>query len=197
MEAWIAREVERKRVNELRRKWAPWEGTPETNERIAKVPERQRQSALSRMAKLGTISADELAAAHEIARIVEMIEGDVSVRSASLEARVDCSGSSRDILVESLGRIRAEVAYSAWCEVIPMPRQMIIDMVVRDQSYRAITNSYGINWRTARKRLITALRLWDRVRLEARNKVTDETVADIYQRLGEGMLLAPKPKEAA
>lgn len=170
------------------------EGTPETHERIAIVPERRRQSALSRMVKLGKITADELAAAQQIAQVVEMIERGVSVRSASLEARVDNSGSSRDALVESLGRIRAEVAYRAWREAIPMPRRMIIDLIVTDVSYVRLAKSYNLHWQTARKRLITALRMWPSFQIQARQSVTKDTVHEVYSKLGDGVLLQPKPR---
>jgi hypothetical protein len=190
------RDAERRvSIDKLERKWAPWEGTPETNERIARVPERQRQSPLARMVKIGSISAEELASAHEICRVVEIIDRDVMVSCSSLEARVDHSGSGRNILIESLGRIRAEVAFQAWHEMIPMPRAMIMDMIVRDVNYRQTSNKYNINWRTARKRLKTALRLWETVKIEARHKITEEAVSDVYQLLGEGILREPQKKE--
>jgi len=178
----------------LAEKWRPWEGTPETNERIAQVPEHRRQSPLARMARLGKITADELADANEIASIVEMIERGVSVRSASLEARVDFAGSGRDALVESLGRIRMEIAYTAWRKAIPDPKRMIIDMLTGNVGYVDLARIHGMHWRTARKKLMTAIRIWPRFKYEARQSVDAETVQETYSRLGEGTLLAPKPK---
>lgn len=182
------------KIDRLNDKWRPWEGTPETNERIDRLPSRRRQSSIDRMHTLGKITADELAAAHEIASVVEMIERSVSVRCASLEARVDFAGSGRDALIESLGRVRMEVAYRAWREAIPVPRRMIIDMVLSDRSYVALSRHYKLNWRTARKRLVSALRLWQDCKEAARDNVRREDMGLVYARLGEGQLLPPKPR---
>ncbi|WP_422057339.1 hypothetical protein [Sphingomonas sp.] len=178
----------------LEAKWSHKQGAPETLERIDRVPEHRRQSPLSRMAKLGKIDAEDLAAAEEIASVVEMIERSVSVRSGSLEARVDCSGSARDQLVESLGRIRLEVAYRAWRNSIPNPKRLIIDMVLTNTPYVRLAKEHGLHWRTARKRLISALRMWPSFKLLARHTVKRDDVEDAYARLGEGTLLAPRPK---
>lgn len=169
-------------------------GTPETLARIDAVPDRRRQGALARMAMMGKITTDELSAACEIAQVAEMIERGVGIRSASLEARVDGSGSGRDVLVESLGRIRAEVTYTAWRQHIPLPRAMILDMVIHDKPYVAAARAHGLNYRTARKRLISSLRLWSELREEANRSVTDQVVEMAYARLGEGSLAHPLPK---
>ena len=169
-------------------------GTPETLAKHEAIPARQREGALARMAMLGKVTIDELAAAQEIIDIAEMIERGVSVRSASLEARVDGSGSGRDVLVEGLGRIRAEVAYTAWRQHIPMPRAMILDMIVRDKPYVAAARAYNLNYRTARKRLISSLRLWMELKDAAYRDVTDDAVQAVYARLGEGALAHPLPK---
>ncbi len=183
-----------KRRDALVAKWRPWEGTPETNERIASTPSHRREWPLDRMARLGTIDADELAAAEEIAQVIEAIERSVSVRSGSLEARVDCSGSARDALVESLGRIRLEVTYREWREKIPVPRRMILDMLTTNVPYNRLAKRHRLHWRTARKRLISALRLWISLRADARRVVDREAVEDAYARLGEGVLVVPRPK---
>lgn len=176
------------------------EGTPETHERFNAQPDRVRRvagSPLHRMEALGTITSDERAAAEEIASIVEMIERSVSIRSASLEARVDNSGSARDALIESLGRIRLEVAYRAWRQAIPQPRRMILDMILTNVPYVRLAKSYRMHWRTARKRLITALRMWPEFRMLARHSVDEADVQEVYARLGDGVLLAPRPKAEA
>jgi hypothetical protein len=179
---------------ELVERYGHKQGTPETYARIDAVPKRQRQGALARMAELGTIDIDEFAAACEIAAVAEMIESNVGVRASSVEARVDGSGSARDVLVEALGRVRAEMTYTIWRQHIPMPRAMILDMVVRDLPYVAVSRAYRLNYRTARKRLISALRMWMEISWEVRRTVTTDEVLEVYQRLGDGVLLAPKPR---
>jgi hypothetical protein len=190
----MLRAESRERRAGLLEKWTPWEGTPETNERIAVIPSRRRQSAVFRMVALGKLSLDDAASATEIAQIVEMIESPVSVRSASLEARVDQSGSARDAVVESLNRIRAERAYTEWRESLPHPRRMIIDMIVKDAGYVQLARAHKMNWRRARRALITALRAWPGFKMAAHRTIGEDDVHEAYNRLGEGTLLAPKPK---
>jgi len=182
-----------------------WEGTPETHEKFSQAPDRVSRfghSAIHRMHALGKITAEELAAAEEIAMVVEMIERDVSMGTGSFAilsemlVRVDCSGSARDQLVESLGRIRLELAYRAWRKCVPQPRRMIIDMVTTNVPYVRLAAEYGMHWRTARKRLITALRMWPEFKDFARASVGRADVGEAYERLGEGTLLAPRPKPA-
>lgn len=165
------------------------EGTPETHEKANALPERRRQSPLHRMERLGKISADERAAAEEIAGVAERIRRAGSIRSASLETRIDFANSGRDQLVESLGRIRLEVAYRAWREAIPQPRTMVLDMIMTNQSFVQLARAHGMQWRTARKRLITALRMWPEMAAAARRDVDREDVEAVYARLGAGELL--------
>lgn len=175
-------------------RWSHKQATPETLEAIEAVPSRRRQWPIQRMFELGKISPEEKLAAEEIAGIVEMIERPVSVGCASLEARVDFSGSARDQLAESLGRVRLEVAYRAWRSQIPNPRRMIIDMILTNTPYVRLAGSYGMHWRTARKRLVSALRLWGEVRMVTRAQVDREAVQAVYARLGEGELTQPRPR---
>lgn len=169
------------------------EGTPETHEKFNAVPQRRRDWPLARMVRLGTIDADELASAHEIASVAEMIERQVGIGAASLEARVDHSASARDALVESLGRVRMEVAYTSWRAAIMEPRRMILDMLLTNVSYVELARINGLHWRTAKKRLIHALRIWPSHKIAAR-AVDREEVEEVYRRIGEGILLQPKPK---
>lgn len=189
------REAEAEMQREVKRShWSHKQGTPETLEAIEATPSRRRQWPIQRMFELGKISPEEKLAAEEIAGIVEMIERSVSVGCASLEARVDFSGSARDQLVESLGRVRLEVAYRAWRSQIPNPRRMIIDMILTNTPYVRLAGSYGMHWRTARKRLVSALRLWGEVRMVTRAQVDREAVQVVYARLGEGELTQPRPR---
>ncbi|HEX7851738.1 MAG TPA: hypothetical protein VF485_18550 [Sphingomonas sp.] len=165
------------------------EGTPETHEKANALPERRRQSPLHRMERLGKISADERAAAEEIAGVAERIRRAGSIRSASLETRVDFANSGRDQLVESLGRIRLDITYRAWREAIPHPRAMVLDMILTNQSFVQLARAHGMQWRTARRRLITALRMWPEMAATARRDVDREDVEAVYARLGAGELL--------
>ena len=168
------------------------EGTPETHEKANALPERRRQSPLHRMERLGKISADERAAAEQIAGVIERIGRSGAIRSVSLETRVDHANSARDQLVESIGRVRVEVAYRAWRQAIPEPKAMVLDMIMTNQSFVRLARNHGMQWRTARKRLITALRMWPVMTAAARRDVEREDVEAVYARLGAGELLGSR-----
>lgn len=169
---------------ELLARWAHKnEGTPETHGNAAKL----RQSPLSRMVKLGKVSIDDFASAVEIAEIVEMIESSAGWKLFGYQDRVDNAGSGRDALVEGLKRVRLEVAYTAWRKVIPTPKRMIIDMICTDHvTYVALARRHGLHWRTARKRLIKALRLWPDMRDLAFKLVDREDLDAAHARLEGG-----------
>jgi hypothetical protein len=170
------------------------EGTAETHEHFNSIPSRRRDWPLARMARLGKITADELAAAHEIASIVEIFHRSGAVGCASMEARVDYAGSAKDALIETLGRIRMELAYRGWREAIPEPKSMILDMIMLNVPYVVLAKQHRLHWRTARKRLMTALRLWPTFKILAKHEVAEADVFEVYQRIGEGVLMAPKPR---
>lgn len=121
---------------------------------------RQSRSALAYMRERGSITDDQFAYAMEIASIAEMIERSVATSGASMEARVDCSGSAKDQLHESLYRVRAEGAYTEWRSKLPLPRRMVIDMVTRDAGLAAIASEHNMGWPRARTILINALDAW-------------------------------------
>ncbi|HEX7694601.1 MAG TPA: hypothetical protein VF409_08930 [Sphingomonas sp.] len=197
----LAVAVRRREESELQREAmiARWrhknDGTPETHEKIAALPDRRRQSPLYRMERLGKISADERAAAEQIAGVIERIGRAAAIRSVSLETRVDHAGSGRDHLVESLARVRLEVAYRAWRDAIPEPKAMVLDMVTSNRSFVEQARKYGLQWRTARKRLIAALRLWPSMMAAARREVERDDVDEIYRRIGSPTPLPPPSRK--
>ena len=159
----------------------------ETNTR-AQTKRNRQQSALGLMHERGTISPAQFEAAGQIARIAESIERAVSLRGSRMEPRVDCGGSARDMLTERLSQVRLELTYNRWREWLPMPRRMVIDMVIGDRDLVGTARVHNVPWREARRRLIGGLELW----LELRNAVWREIGADdaarAYRRLGEGRL---------
>jgi len=157
------------------------EGTAQTHAHASRV----KQSALSRMVRLGKASADELAAAIEIAEVIEMLEAGVTMRTAQLE-RVDNMGAGRDALVEGLKRVRMEVAYGLWRDSLPVPKRLIIDMVIDARSYVSLAKTHGLHWRTARKRFLRALQDWPRFVAEARRQVSREDLNAAHAALGHG-----------
>jgi hypothetical protein len=80
------------------------EGTPETHEQAS----RRNQGALANLYKNGSIDAEQLASAVEIAMVAERIASDVAVRTASLETRVDVTRLGDGSFFERLGQVRRD-----------------------------------------------------------------------------------------
>lgn len=134
----------------------------------------RQYSALGEMHERGQLTDDQFYAAQQIARVAEMIQRNASVQCASLEARVDYAGSAKDILVERLGQVRMEVAYSKWRTSIAMPRRMILDMVLEDRSLFVTARVYRVGWPRAKRLLREALDLWCELLWKARKDIEQE-----------------------
>lgn len=193
-EAERTREAGKQIHDDLQARWSHKQGAPETLDRIEAIPRRQRQTPLLRMYKSGKVSVEELAAAEQICDVIEMIQRAVAPKTARLEARVDCEGAAKDVLVEGLRRIRLEHAYSIWRDKIPEPKHLILEMIQTNLPYTQQARKFGINWRTARKRLISSLQLWIAVLEDVHKNVSAKHVHEIYDKIGGGTLLAPPPK---
>lgn len=121
----------------------------------------RQQSSMRKLLDDGQITAGQYYAAQSIAHVAEMIQRNVSVQCASLEARVDCAGSGRDILVERLGMVRMEAVYTKWRTSIAMPRRMVVDMVLEDRSLFTTARVHGVGWPRAKRLLGNALDHWN------------------------------------
>lgn len=149
----------------------------------AETKRRKSISSLVRMHTSGALSNEQYEAALRIARVAENIERAASVRCASLEARVDCSRGGRDTLIERLSQVRDEVAYSRWRRRIPLPRRMILDMVLADRPLAVTARKHGVRWEKARERFFAALDLWIRLRDDAVKQVDEEDVIRAQARI--------------
>lgn len=137
---------------------------------------RRATSSLIRLADRCVLDKDELAAAQEIALIAERIGSAVGVRVGALAARVDCEGSGRDYVAESLGRVRAERSYSVWRLSIPQPRGMVLDMVTEDHNLASIAARHGRNWARAVKVLKQSLAMWEQCKRDAWERIGQDDV---------------------
>lgn len=117
-------------------------------------------SALAIMHERGAITPAQFFAAAQIAMTAELIERAVCVKCASLEARVDQSGSARDHSIERLGIVRREQTYTRWRLTLPSPKRLVIDMVVSERPLVATARVYRVPWRKARMLLVDALDRW-------------------------------------
>ena len=144
---------------------------------------RKTRSALEYMRQQGSLSDEQYYSAQRIAQIAEMIEKQVSLGCASMEARVDCSGSARDALNESLYRVRAEAAYTEWRHRLPLPRRMVIDMVTQDAGLSRIASEHNMGWPKARRILTEALDRWPEIFARYVKQIDAEDLAAQHARL--------------
>jgi len=154
----------------------------------AQTKRSRQQSALALMHDRGAISTAQFEAAGQIARIAESIERAVSLRGSRLEPRVDCGGSGRDMLTERLAQVRLEMTYNRWRDRLPMPRRMVIDMVIGDRDLVGTARAHHVPWREARRRLLGALELWLELRDAVWREIDGDDARRAYLRLGEGTL---------
>lgn len=131
------------------------EGTPETHHHASRTV----QGALARLFMAGTIDANQLAWAAEIASVHAMIVRDVVPATVSLETRVDQSRSGDGAFYEALGRVRAEVAYTAWRAALPKPG-VVLAMIVEDVGVSVAARRFGMRTARAKLLLINALDRW-------------------------------------
>lgn len=157
---------------------------------MAKVMRNSTRSALARMHQVGQITPEQYEASLEIAAVAETIARAVSVRGASLEARVDNSGSSKDILIERLSRVRLEHTYSRWRMALPRKHAaLIVSMILRDSALKAKARMAGMPWYPARQMMKDALDLWSEMKERVWASVDEDDVQrQVYDRLGEGVL---------
>lgn len=133
----------------------------------------------------GTITKEQYEAAMQIQMVSERIGRSVSVRGASLEARVDNSGGNSSMfLAERLIDVQLEMAFTRWRQRLPVPRSMILDMVLMSGPLFRKARSYGIGWPKARKRLKNALDNWITERDRVAKEVDDQDLTAAYHRLG-------------
>lgn len=149
----------------------------------ATVRRSQSSSGLVRLHENGHLSDEQFLAAQHIARVIRSIESEVSVRGASLEARVDNSNSSRDILIEHIQFVRDEVAYTNWRKKIPFPKRMVIDMISTEKSLAAIARKYRKSWVKARVILTDSLDIWITERDRVSDKVDEQDMLAAHYRI--------------
>ena len=136
----------------------------------------------------GSITEEQFEASVEIARVAEIIAQAVGMRSASLEARVDNSGSAKDLLIEHIGRVRLEATYSKWRDRLPMPKRLVIDMVVEQRPIFATARRYRVGHPRARIWLVRALDRWIELREKLQVEIDEQEVAAAHYRAGGGVL---------
>jgi hypothetical protein len=133
------------------------DGTPETHEHASRI----RQGALARLCEAGTIDAEQLGWALEIAEVAEQIQRDVAVRTASLETRVDCGSGQRNDAAEGIRKVRFHLAYTSWRAQLAEPHAAILDMIIGEPiPFSTAARRYRIGHMRAKRMLIDAIDRW-------------------------------------
>lgn len=154
----------------------------------ATVKRNRRTDPIADLYHRGTVTEEQYEAAVQIARVAEMLARPVAVRSASLEARVDNSGSAKDMLIEQVDRVRLEATYSAWRAQLPMPKRLVLDMVIDGRPIFATARRYRIGFPKARKQLIDALDRWNSLRGKLVKEIDEQDVLAAHYRAGGGII---------
>jgi hypothetical protein len=142
---------------QLRERWSHKQGTPETLE----ASSRTHQGALAQLHANGTIDNEQLEWAAQIANVHRSIEADVAIAVASLEARVDHGRSGANMVGEGVHRVRMHAAYTDWRARLPMPKRLVLDMIVGEPiGYSVAARRYGVRHSRARKLLLAAIDRW-------------------------------------
>lgn len=150
---------------------------------IAVTKRQRRKSSLLTLHERGQLTADQYTAAAQIAGVAEAIRRSVNMRCASLEARVDCSGSSRNALIEHLNQVRLERAFSQWRVGIRVPRQLVVDMIVNDRNLKETARRHNVGWPRALRMLESALDLWNKLVAEVRRDIDQRDLELAHARL--------------
>jgi hypothetical protein len=170
----------RKSRAELLQRWKHKnDGTPETHEHASHC----NQGALARLYKNGTIDSEQLASAVEIALVAERIARDVSIRTASLETRVDVTRIGDGGFFEALGQVRREVAYSWWRARLRQPAPVLDMLVCEPAGYTVVAKRYRMGNERALTLLIDALDLWPEALSLAFKQVDEKDLAIAHARL--------------
>lgn len=160
----------------------------ETGTRV-ETKRRRSISSLVRLHQTGTLDNAQYEAAMRIARVAERIESSVGVRGSSVEARVDCSSAGRDVLFEHLSQVRDEAAYTRWRRLLPLPRRMILDMILVDRPLSTTARIHGKRWETrggikgACDMFVSALDLWIRLREQVGREIDERDLLAVHARL--------------
>ena len=152
----------------------------------------KRNMATSPFADLffrGVIDKDQYGASVEIVAAAEIVMRDAGMRGSNYEARVDGSGSARDALVEHIAHVRLSVAYTRWRNRLPMPKRMILDMLLEPGSLKAKARKYKLGWPRARMLLLKALDNWIDVREAVARSIDEQDVEGAHKRIDASAIL--------
>lgn len=143
----------------LREAWShKAQGTPQTHEHAHQAG--LREGSLARLHRTGTIDTHQLAAAEQIQSIHAQIVRDVTVKTASLETRIDAGRRGGGAAEESFGAIARERKYTDWRAELGSDASIVLQMIVQDVGIKRAARDAGMHERRTKRMLIAALSLW-------------------------------------
>lgn len=146
---------------QIRERWSHKQGTPETHEHYDQAS--RRPGSLARLHASGAIHDDQLAAADQIATAYWTIARDVTVRTASLETRID-GGRHGRAEEERFGAVLADLSYDCWRRAVGRDGEALLAVIAHDVALTVVAHRMGMGMARARRRLTEVLDLWWTVR---------------------------------
>ncbi|MDZ7895334.1 MAG: hypothetical protein U5M50_10475 [Sphingobium sp.] len=133
-------------------------GTVETHAHAA----RTRQGAIARLHQSGAIDDEQLAAAASLTWVYDRIARDVTVRTASMETRVDRSPHGKATR-EALWVMEMELAYSRWRVAMGAQAGAVLDVIVHDRGLVDVATAAAMGPPRLRRMVAGALTLWSSI----------------------------------
>lgn len=145
---------------------------------------RKSISSLGALHDSGRITNHQLEAAQNIARASRLIRGEVDVRSSSVAARVDCSGSATQALLEHIRQAHLSRAYRRWwASGTRVPRAMLLEMIVQDSALKEIARRYRVGWPRAFRMLTQSLDTFNEMLERVMQEIDQRDLEVIHMRL--------------
>ena len=143
---------------QLREQYGDRHATPET---LAQFNAAHRPSgAIARLYASGTLDADQLNAANQIATAYRALTAGAPVRTASWETRINSGGGGGRADIEMLGRSLDDLAIEWWIGSIRGSAEAMIAVIVHDVGLTIVADHYAMSMPRARRMLGAALTLW-------------------------------------
>lgn len=167
------------RVVAMREAFGGRQATPETLAQVATT----RQGGIERLYQAGAIDAVHKASAEQIAATAEMIRAGASVRTMSMETRVDRTPIHDGRIREGLAMVQAEIAYGRWRASLGVFTAPLLEMIVDDAGVTIVAKRYRIGVTRAKRLLIDALDGWLLMLDDARRSVDRRDLDAMHARL--------------
>lgn len=152
-------------------------GTVETHARAA----RTRQGAIARLHQSGAIDDEQLAAAALVTWVYDRIARDVTVRTASMETRVDRSPHGKATR-EALWVMEMELAYSRWRTMLGAKAGPVLDVIIHDRGLVDVATDASMGPPRLRRMVADALTSWAQIWSET--DVSEWDAAWVERRIG-------------